>query len=255
MSLLARILDTKRTEIESGSHRQLPPWPALRPIALKRGPAEPVRILAEIKQKSPSAGQLPTHLTIQERAAAYERAGCSMISVLCDHEFFGGSYEHLSIVRQACTLPILCKEFVIDERQLDWARAYGADAVLLIARCVDRSSLRRLHAAATARGLQALVEVSTADEARTAVELEAPLIGVNARDLDTLEMDPERARRILQSLPTTAIRVHLSGLKRPQDVAALRQSGIDAALIGEVLMRSDDLEPLLRGLVQAAGRD
>lgn len=178
MSLLARILDTKRTEIETGHHRQLPPWPALRPIALKRAPAEPARVLAEIKPKSPSAGQLSTRLAIHERAAIYERAGCSMISVLCDSEFFGGSYEHLGIVRQACSLPILCKEFVIDERQLDWARAYGADAVLLIARCVDRDSLHRLYAAAVARGLLALVEVANRQEAQTAIEL-GPLSSVS----------------------------------------------------------------------------
>jgi indole-3-glycerol phosphate synthase len=253
MSLLARILETKRAELEAGRNRRLPTCPALRPVALKRSPAEPLRVLAEIKPKSPSAGQLSTHLSVQQRAASYERAGCTMVSVLCDREFFGGSYEHLALVRQACGLPILCKEFVIDERQLDWARAYGADAVLLIARCVDRDTLQRLHAAALERELVALVEIANSDEARTVVELGVPVIGVNARDLDTLAMNPEGATQVLQSLPSSRARIHLSGLKTPADVTAVRETGVDAALIGEVLMRLDDPEPLLRSLVLAAG--
>ncbi len=253
MSLLTRILDTKRREVEAGRARPLPSAPQLRPIALQRSPGEPLRILAEIKPKSPSAGQLSTRLTVAERAAAYERAGCAMVSVLCDREFFGGSYENMRIVRESCALPILCKEFVIDEQQLDWARAYGADAVLLIARCLQGDALRRLHSAAVARGLMPLVEVADLQEAHTVAELGCPVVGVNARDLDTLRIDAERARAVLESLPGSTTRIHLSGLRVPADVSAVSQAGIDAALIGEVLMRRDNPEPLLRDLGQAAG--
>jgi len=253
MTLLDRILETKRKEIATGRHRPLPAAPALRPIHLRRAENDPLRILAEIKLRSPSAGQLSTRLSIPERAAIYERSGCSMISVLCDQEFFGGSYENLALARQACNLPLLCKEYVIDEQQLDWARAYGADAVLLIARCVDRDSLQRLHQAALARGLLALVEITNLQEAQLALELGLPVIGVNARDLDTLQMDQARARAVLHALPSsTTTRIHLSGLKAAEDVATVGESGVDAALIGEALMRLDDPEPLLTAMVKAA---
>jgi indole-3-glycerol phosphate synthase len=252
MTLLARILETKQKEIAQGRHRPLPAPPALRPIHLCRAESDPLRIVAEIKLRSPSAGQLSTRLSISERAAIYERSGCSMISVLCDQEFFGGSFENLTLTRQACTLPILCKDYVIDERQLDWARAFGADAVLLIARCLDRASLQRLHQAALARGLLALVEIANLQEAQTVLELGLPVIGVNARDLDTLQMDQARARTVLCALPPTTTRIHFSGLKAAEDVATVNKSGLDAALIGEVLMRLDDPEPLLTAMVKAA---
>ena len=253
MSLLDRILETKRKEIAQRRHRPLPTPPELRPIHLRRVEHAPLRILAEIKLRSPSAGQLSTRLSIPERAAAYERAGCSMISVLCDQEFFGGSYENLTLVRQACNLPILCKEYIIDEQQLDWARAFGADAVLLIARCVDRDSLQRLHEAALARDLLALVEITNLKEAQSVMEMGLPVIGINARDLDTLQIDQARAREVRQALPSSIVRVHFSGLKTAEDVQAVASSGSDAALIGEVLMRLDDPEPLLTAMVKAAG--
>ena len=252
MTLLARILETKRKEIAAGRHRPLPVPPKLRPIHLRRAEHDPLRILAEIKLRSPSAGQLSTRLSIAERAAMYERSGCSMISVLCDQEFFGGSYGNLALARQACNLPLLCKEFVIDEQQLDWARAFGADAVLLIARCVDRDSLQRLHQAALARGLLAIVEIANLQEAQTVLELGLPVIGVNARDLDTLQMDQARARSVLRALPSTTTRIHFSGLKAAEDVETVSKSGLDAALIGEVLMRLDNPEPLLTAMVKAA---
>ena len=251
-TLLARILETKRKELALGRHRRLPAPPALRPIHLRRAENEPLRILAEIKLRSPSAGQLSTRLSVPERAAIYERSGCSMISVLCDQEFFGGSYENLTLARQACNLPLLCKEYVIDEQQLDWARAFGADAVLLIARCVDRDSLQRLHQAALVRGLLALVEITNLQEAQSALELGLPVIGVNARDLDTLQMDQARARAVLDALPSTTTRIHLSGLKAAEDVETLSKSGVDAALIGEALMRLEDPEQLLTAMVKAA---
>jgi indole-3-glycerol phosphate synthase len=252
MSVLARILQAKKSELAAGRQRHLPGAPPLRPIHLKRAEGQPLRILAEIKLKSPSAGDLSRQLTVKQRAAAYESAGASMVSVLCDHEFFGGSYEHLSEARQGCSLPILCKEFIIDELQLDWARAFGADAVLLIARYLNRETLEQLHEAALQRGLLPLVEIANLEDARWVVEMGCPVIGVNARDLDTLEMNSDRARTVLDSLPRERTRLHLSGLKNVVDVQAVIHSGVDAALIGEILMRSHDPRPLLTALVQAA---
>ncbi len=233
------------------------PW-SPRPIHLKRsidasGKAEsPLHLLTEIKLRSPSAGPLSRALSVAERAQCYEACGASLISVLCDEQFFDGSYAHLTEARQACSLPILCKEFVLDEVQLDRAVAFGADAVLLIVRCLTDEELQRLLRAATERSLTALVEVHTPSESERALRAGSRVVGVNARDLNTLEMDAERARRILDELPQEVTAVHLSGIKSPEDVRATRDGRADAALIGETLMRQDDPSELLSDLVAAA---
>lgn len=209
-------------------------------------------LITEIKRRSPSAGELSTVLSVAERAKAYERAGASMLSVLCDAHFFDGDYQHLLDARAVTELPLLCKEFVIDESQLDAARAFGADAVLLIVRCLTPARTAELVAGARARQLVPFVEVATEAELKVALDSGADLIGVNARDLDTLVMDAERAARVLAAIPDPVVRVHLSGLAKPEDVTRIRQSGADAALVGEALMRADDPEPLLSALAAAA---
>jgi indole-3-glycerol phosphate synthase len=156
------------------------------------------------------------------------------------------------LARNACSLPLLCKEFVLDEIQLDYARAFGADLVLLIARYLDPDVLVGLHGAAIERNLTPLVEIATLEEARWIRQLDVPVVGVNARDLDTLALDASRARSVLESLDVSLSRIHLSGLKTPRDVANTRELGVDGALIGEVLMREANPEPLLRRLVEAA---
>lgn len=252
MGVLNTILERKRAAIAELRGRKLPAPPKRRPVALKRSPGEPLRLIAEIKRRSPSAGSLSTRLSVGERAAAYERSGASMVSVLCDGPFFDGAFEHLSAAREACALPLLCKDFVLDPAQLDAARAYGADAVLLIVRCLAPDALEELTQGARERDLVPFVEVATEEEAERALACGAELVGVNARDLDSLAMDAARAERILRSLPSSLTRVHLSGLSTPEKVAAVLDSGVDAALIGEALMREDDPEPLLRSLSLAA---
>ena len=252
MSLLGRILDAKRSEIAELRKRALELGPPPRPVSLRREPGAPLALLAEIKHRSPSAGALSTALTVAERAALYERAGAAMISVLCDAQFFDGAYEHITEARTVTSLPILCKEFVIDEAQLDQARAVGADAVLLIVRCLAPERVEVLVAAARERELEPLVEVVTEQESRAAVDAGATLIGVNARDLDTLEMDRVRAARVLAGLPGHVTSVHLSGLRSVEDVAGVAATPTDAALVGEALMKADDPEPLLRAMVGAA---
>ncbi len=214
-----------------------------------------IQLISEIKFRSPSAGPLSTALSVARRAQAYERAGASMISVLCDASFFDGSFEHLSNARAACSLPLLCKEFVIDECQLDAAAAYGADAVLLIARCLDGKRLKELTQAARARNLEPFAEVVSEAESELALAAGATLIGVNARDLDTLVMDSPRTARLLAELPSTVTRVHLSGIAQPEDVRWVKSSPADAVLIGEALMREADPEARLRSLVAAARED
>jgi indole-3-glycerol phosphate synthase len=175
-----------------------------------------------------------------------------MLSVLCDERFFDGAYEHLTQARAVTSIPLLCKEFVIDLAQLDAARAFGADAVLIIVRCVTPQQTRELVAGAEARELVPLVEITSLEELSVALDAGARVIGVNARDLDTLTMDAERATRVIAAIPDGVVRVHLSGLSKPEDLQRLRQTPADAALVGEALMRLDDPEPLLGSLVAAA---
>lgn len=252
MGQLDRILEAKREELASLRRLSLPEPPPRRTVQLLRQPGEPLRLIAEIKRRSPSAGQLSTLLSVAERAQVYQRSGASMLSVLCDQSFFDGSYQHLAEARSACNLPLLCKEFVLDEVQLRVARAYGADAVLLIVRCLDAASLQRLIARSRELALVPFVEIASSDEAETALACGADVIGVNARDLDTLQMDVARAQRILKSLPTTVTKIHLSGVASPERVSEINASPADAALIGEVLMRQDDPGPLLTTFAQAA---
>jgi indole-3-glycerol phosphate synthase len=248
--MLDEILQNKRRELAQLRREPLPPAPALRPVQLRRTSGQPLKVIAEIKRRSPSAGPLSKVLSIADRARAYERAGAHMISVLCDTKYFDGEYAHLGQARQATSLPILCKEFVIDEVQLDAARAHGADAVLLIVRCLSPTRLGELVRAASERGLAALTEVYTAREVPIALEAGAELIGVNARDLQTLTMDAARAQESLSAVPDWVARVHLSGIRSEEQMLAVARSRADAVLIGECLMREDDPTALLERLVR-----
>lgn len=262
--ILEAILQTKREELRAlASVPRRPrfdgaPRGARVKEALARGgPAEPLRLVAEIKRRSPSAGPLSTALSVADRAIAYGRGGATMISVLCDARYFDGGFEHVIEARRALDgvgldVPILAKEFVLDARQLEEAAACGADAVLLIARIVDGARLGQLVARARALGLEPLVEVMTEEELARALDADAAIIGVNARDLDTLAMSSDRAARVLATIPGDRIAIHLSGLKRPEDVDAVKATDADAALVGEALMREDDPAPLLQAMLTAA---
>jgi len=253
MGLLNRILERKRAEVAELKQLRLPQPPARRALELTRMPGGgPLHLITEIKRRSPSAGVLSTRLSVAERAASYAAAGASMLSVLCDREFFDGSFQHLHDARAACTLPVLCKDFVIDEQQLVVARAFGADAVLLIVRCLSPDRFQRLFDEARQLELVPFVEVATLEEARVALDNGADLIGVNARDLDTLVIDREEAARVLGSLPDGVTKVHLSGVTSAARVREVWGSQAHAALIGEVLMRQDDPSRLLSEFVAAA---
>jgi indole-3-glycerol phosphate synthase len=260
--LLQKIVASKQLEIEDLKSTGLGPATVRRATldvlrALRRPPGEPLRVIAEIKLKSPSAGALSNALDVGERAGAYARGGAAMVSVLCDAPFFGGGWEDLSRARFNVDqlnreIPLLAKEFVLDEVQLDRARVAGADAVLLIARIVTPARLAQLYKAARARDLQPIVEIADEAELASALACNARIIGVNTRDLDTLAMDPERAARVLAAIPPPVIRIHLSGIKREDDVRAVARGPADALLVGEALMREADPEPRLRAFVAAA---
>jgi indole-3-glycerol phosphate synthase len=260
MSLLEQILERKRAEIDALNARPRASRPVGRPhdfaAALSRPVGEKLRLMAEIKFRSPSAGPLSRALDAGARALAYARGGVAAISVLCDRHFFDGGYEHLEAARDALdraqlAVPLLAKEFVLDEVQLDAARDHGASATLLIARILSPSRLCALVDAARHRGLEPLVEVVDERELAVALTTHARVIGVNARDLDTLVMDAERAARVLAAIPRERIALHLSGVKGPDDVAQLARGRADGALVGETLMRKDDPTPHLEALVAA----
>jgi indole-3-glycerol phosphate synthase len=231
--------------------------------ALTRGAGvsrSPLRLIAEVKLRSPSAGALSRVLTPAERALRYAAAGASMISVLTDAPFFGGSFADLAACRDALDAALgprrpflLAKEFVIHPVQLDRALDAGADAVLLIVRILERGELPGLVRDAEARGLVPLVEVATDEELDRASAAGARLVGVNARDLNTLKMDAARAAGVLARIDPGTVAVRLSGLGGPEDVARVAATRADAALIGEALMRQDDPAELLAAMVRAAG--
>lgn len=226
--------------------------------ALRRRDDEPLRLIAEVKLRSPSAGELSTALTPAERALVYARGGARMISVLTDRPFFGGSFEHLASCRDALDRALgvarprlLAKEFVLHEVQIDRAVDAGADAILLIARIVAPARLAELARAARARGLEPLVEVHDASELDAAIAADAALVGVNARDLGTMKMDAGHAADVLAAIDRGRVAVHLSGLSGPDDVARVASSRADAALVGEALMRRDEPLDLLRAMIAA----
>ncbi len=180
-----------------------------------------------------------------------------MVSVLCDGPFFDGAWEHLGAARNrldaaASTVPLMAKEFIFDERQVEEARDRGADGVLLIARIVTPSRLAALAAAARAERLEPVVEVVDERELTVAMTAGARVVGVNARDLDTLEMDADRTARVLAAIPSGVAAIHLSGLRNAPAVGEVARGRADAALVGEALMRLDDPRPLLRDMLAAA---
>ncbi len=219
-----------------------------------------LRLIMEVKLRSPSGGVLSRVLAPEARALVYAQGGAAVVSVLCDGPFFDGSWDHLAAARErldagGLAVPLLAKEFVLDERQLAEARDRGADAVLLIARIVDGARLKELTRAARDEGMEPLVEVVDEPELAAALAAGARIIGVNARDLDSLAMDSSRATRVLDAVPVELVAVHLSGLKAPADVERVAQGRADAALVGEALMRQDDPRPALEAMVKAAATD
>jgi indole-3-glycerol phosphate synthase len=266
MSLLDDIVAHKRASLPALSEalerrtNQHEPLPVPRPVDLLRGEHDALFLCAEHKRKSPSGGLFDATLTLEERVVAYARAGARLVSVLTDEPYFAGSFEDLARARAALgseeslasSTRLLAKEFVVDPLQVRAARAFGADAVLLIVRLLDDAALDRSMAEARASGLTALVEVTSEHELARALSVGAKLVGVNARDLDTLTMDAARAARVLAQIPADVAAVHLSGLKTPAEIAALAEGRADAALIGETLMRAADPRPLLEAMAEAA---
>jgi indole-3-glycerol phosphate synthase len=210
--------------------------------------ASDVQVIAEIKRRSPSKGDLNVDLDPGTWAAMYARGGAACLSVLTDAEFFGGSVADLQAARAACSLPVLRKDFTVSAHDVCDARLMGADCVLLIAAALSADELVRLHELATSIGLDVLVEIHDEAELESALAAEATLIGVNQRDLVTFQVDHERAVRMAGVIPEYAVKVAESGVRGPADAAALHAAGYHAVLVGETLVTSGDPAATIRAL-------
>ena len=207
-------------------------------------PAEKVKIIAEVKRSSPSRGRLADIPDPAALAASYEAGGASAISVLTEERRFLGSLQDLRDVRAAVSLPVLRKDFIAEPYQVFEARAAGADLVLLIVAALEQRELTELFALVSDLGMTALVETHSADEVERAVDLGAELIGVNARDLATFELDQELFGRLAGGIPGSVIRVAESAVKSAADVAHYRRAGADVVLVGEALVTGDPVARL-----------
>ncbi len=255
-NILDRIVASKKAEIqvakcrvsEAELSRRILSGPPIRDFfsALTRGPG--MAIIAEVKKASPSAGVLRPDFDPVAIARAYEQAGAHCLSVLTDEPFFQGKLEYLSDIRAAVQVPLLRKDFILDEYQVLEARAAGADAVLLIAEILDDRQLAGLFRTIEALGMTALVELYDAENLPRVLNIGAKLIGVNNRDLRSFVTSLDRTLTLAPKVPPDRCLVSESGIRSADDIARLKAAGVKAVLIGETFMRSGDIGAKLREL-------
>jgi indole-3-glycerol phosphate synthase len=205
-------------------------------------------VIAEVKKASPSKGVLRERFVPAEIADSYARHGAACLSVLTDERFFQGHADYLRQARAACELPVLRKDFMVDEYQVFEARAMGADCILLIAACLDDAQMADLEAAARALGLAVLVEVHDRDELQRALRLKTPLVGINNRNLRTFEVTLETTLGMLPEVPADRLLITESGILVGDDVRRMREQGVHAFLVGEAFMRAEDPGAALKAL-------
>jgi indole-3-glycerol phosphate synthase len=265
VNVLDRILERTRSEV--AGRRSVTPLAEVERRGAERASSDPPRpfkdalgapgiaVIAEHKRRSPSAGVIRDELALEDVVAAYERGGAAALSILTEEADFGGSLADLARARAVTELPLLRKDFIVDSYQVHEALAAGADAILLIVAALADSELESLYAQAEALGLGVLVEVHDEPELERAAALGAPVIGINNRDLKTLEVDTERTHALLPHAPGGAILVAESGFRARTDLDRLAAAGIDAVLVGEALMRAPDIEAACRELTGVAPAD
>jgi indole-3-glycerol phosphate synthase len=248
-TILDKIVATKRAEIErstaaapeSALRQKLPDAPPVRDFFTPLAARGPIKLIAEVKKASPSAGVIRADFDPVAIAKTYEAHGAACISVLTDEPHFQGRLEYLGQIRAAVSRPVLRKDFILDTYQLVEARLAGADAVLLIAECLDDCNLRKLFNAACDLGMTPLVELYEPDNLPRVFDAGATLIGVNNRNLHTFEVDLEHTIRMRERVPDECVLVGESGIKTQADVRRLEAAGVDAILVGESLMREPDI--------------
>jgi indole-3-glycerol phosphate synthase len=248
-TVLDRIVAAKRREIaaardfqpEAELRKRLAHAPPPRDFFAALAQSGPIRLIAEIKKASPSAGVIRADFDPVAIAGVYERRGAACLSVLTDEQFFQGRLEYLTAARSSVAIPVLRKDFVLDSYQLLEARAAGADAVLLIAECLDNCQLRNLHNESVELGMTPLVELYEPENLPSVLDAGAVVVGVNNRNLHTFEVNLEHTLRLCDSVPDDCVLVSESGIKTRADVERLEAAGVDAILVGESLMRETDV--------------
>jgi len=248
-TILDEIVANKRVEIAAA--KAATPEAELRKRLADSGPVRdffgalaatgPIRLIAEIKKASPSKGVIRHDFDPVAVAETYQQHGAACLSVLTDEKFFQGQLGYLGQVRRATDLPLLRKDFILDSYQLLEARAAGADAVLLIAECLDDCNLRKLHNEAVELGLAPLVELYDAENLERVFDAGATLIGINNRNLRTFEVNLEHTLNLRDRVPNRCVLVSESGIRTRQDVQRLEAAGVDAILVGETFMASPDV--------------
>ncbi len=257
--ILQRIVAVKRDEIAvakrrcdaASMRRQAEAQPAPRDFvaAMRTKIASgQAAVIAELKKASPSKGVLREQFAPADIAVSYARGGAACLSVLTDAQFFQGSAAYLQQARTACTLPVLRKDFMVDAYQVDEARAWGADCILLIAACLDDARMAELEAQALGLGMAVLVEVHDAEELERGLRLKTPLLGINNRNLKTFEVTLDTTLGLLPQAPAERLLVTESGILGRADVLRMRSAGVHAFLVGEAFMRADDPGSALAGL-------
>ena len=259
MTILDRIIAHKRDEVaerrrrrgvaelQARIERQSAPRGFARALVRKIAAGQPA-VIAELKRASPSKGVIRERYEPSVIAPQYEAAGAACLSVLTDEAFFRGADHHLQAARQAVSIPVLRKDFMVDAYQILESRALGADCVLLIVGALDAAQLGALHQQALTLGLDALVEVHDAGELETALRLNPQLVGINNRNLKTFETRLETTWDLLAQIPDGVTVVTESGFREPRQVRMMRQRGVGAFLVGEAFMRADDPGAALRAL-------
>ncbi len=256
-TILDEILIAKRQEVakakqyvsETFLRDQLADAPPVRDFFTALAAPAGISLIAEVKKASPSKGVIRQDFDPVAIAKIYEAHGAACISCLTDERFFQGSLDYLRQIREAITVPVLRKDFIVDSYQLWEARAAGADAVLLIAECLDDCNLRKLHNETVDLGMTPLVELYEPENLPRVLEAGATLIGVNNRNLRTFEVDLRHTVRLRSRIPAECVVVGESGIHGRDDVVMLEKAGVDAILVGEHLMASQDIGSAVEALI------
>lgn len=249
-SILDKILTEKQKEVQR-LKQEIIPAVSRKPLSLIKAMKQktPIGIIAEIKRQSPSKGMLQENVDPARQAKLYEQSGAAAISVLTDYPFFKGQFSDLAAVREVVNIPILCKDFIIDEVQIQKAKSVGADVILLIVAALEQEQLERLYRFASAEGLDVLVEVHDESELERALSIGATIIGINNRNLSTFVVDLQTTVKLAEH-PALAdvILISESGIATGEDVLRVQKAGANGILVGETLMKSNDISQTMQEL-------
>jgi indole-3-glycerol phosphate synthase len=255
--MLDKIIAQKREDVEQ--RKKMATIPYLQQRIARRKPTldlalalkgNHIRLIAEVKQASPSRGMLSPNFNPVKLAQTYAEGGAAAISVLTEANYFMGNIEHLAAIKEVVRLPLLRKDFIFDLYQVYESRAYGADALLLIAAILNQKQIKELVSLSHSLGLRCLVEVHNESEVERAVLSEAEIIGINNRDLNTLSIDINMTHRLRPLIPQERIVVSESGIKSKRDIEKLRKWGVDAVLVGEALVTAGDVLAKMQELLR-----